>query len=280
MSKKNDKKKKFKNGQPMTSADFDKYDYYRRSVQSPDTDVIFLQEVYQELRNKKPKILREDFCGTYSILCEWVKLNSSHWGVGVDLDSEPTNYGRQNNWSQLKPSQQDRIKVLNENVLSSGLPQADIIAAMNFSYFIFKKREVMKKYFANTYSALNKNGLFIIDCFGGQACQEPNEEETVHKNFSYFWDQQSFDPITNHALFHIHFKLKGEGSKRKNVFTYDWRLWSIPELKDLMEEVGFQQTHVYWEGTTKSGDGNGEFTRMESTDEECEAWVAYIVGEK
>lgn len=280
MSKKRNKPKK--EGQKIKDSDpgFDKYKYYLRSVQSPENDVIFLRDVYKELKGKKPITLREDFCGTFAILCEWVKLSKSHLGIGIDLDREPTIYGRDRNWAKLDAFQQERVNVLNENVLSKGLPQADIVVAMNFSYFIFKTRATMKDYFSKSFASLNEGGLFVIDCFGGSACQQPNEEETVHKNFSYFWDQESFDPITNHALFHIHFKLKGEKRRRESVFRYDWRMWSIPELRDIMEEVGFRRTHVYWEGSTKDGDGNGEFTRMEACNEDCEAWVAYIVGEK
>jgi hypothetical protein len=262
------------------SDNFDKYAYYLKSVQSPDTDVLFLRDVYKELRGKRPTVLREDFCGTFSILCEWVKLHPSYLGVGIDLDHEPTDYGKTHHLARLKPAQQKNVQIYNENVLSKKLAKADIIVAMNFSYFIFKTRSSMKEYFSNAFSCLNEGGLFIVDCFGGPACQEPNVEKVVHKGFSYFWDQESFDAITHHAVFHIHFKIKGEGRKRKNVFSYDWRMWSIPELRDIMEEVGFRRTHVYWEGTTKSGDGNGEFTRAEVTNENCDAWVAYIVGEK
>jgi len=107
---------------------------------------------------------------------------------------------------------------------------------------------------------------------------EPNEEETEHKGFSYFWDQDSFDPVTNFAEFYIHFKRKGE-KKRKKVFSYQWRMWTIPEIRECMEEVGFQKTHVYWEGSDEDGDGNGEFKRVEQG-EDCDSWVAYVVAEK
>ena len=56
-------------------------------------------------------------------------------------------------------------------------------------------------------------------------------------------------------------------------------MWSIPELREMMLEVGFRKTYVYWEGTTRSGEGNGNFTRAE-IGEECQAWIAYVVGEK
>ncbi len=67
--------------------------------------------------------------------------------------------------------------------------------------------------------------------------------------------------------------------KIEQVFTYDWRMWSIPEIRDIMHEVGFRKTHVYWEGTAKDGSGDGNFTRVDHG-EACQSWIAYVVGEK
>ena len=56
-------------------------------------------------------------------------------------------------------------------------------------------------------------------------------------------------------------------------------MWSIPELRDILLEAGFVKTHVYWEGTTKDGEGDGIYTRTEKG-ESCPSWTAYIVSEK
>ena len=56
-------------------------------------------------------------------------------------------------------------------------------------------------------------------------------------------------------------------------------MWSIPELRELLAEVGFKKTHIYWEGTNRKGFGNGIFTRTEKG-EPCESWIAYVVAEK
>ena len=79
-------------------------------------------------------------------------------------------------------------------------------------------------------------------------------------------------------MFYIHFKPKGK-KKVKKVFSYDWRLYSIPEIKDLLKEVGFERSQVYWEGTDKNGEGDGNFTPA-TEGEDCESWIAYIVAEK
>ena len=255
----------------------DKYWYYNKSVQSADVDVQFFRKTYKGLRQKEPKVFREDFCGTFKLSCEWVQLDPSFVAHGVDMDPEPLLYGKDHYIPKLSRDQAERIHIQEGNVLDEGLPGADIIAACNFSYFIFKERERLKEYFAQSLKTLKKEGIFILDIFGGSQCYEPNEEETEHDKFSYFWDQDSYDPVTNEAMFYIHFKPKGK-KKIKKVFSYDWRLYSIPEVKDLLLEVGFKKVHVYWEGTDEDGEGDGEFTPVHQG-EDCESWVAYIVGE-
>lgn len=260
------------------TSDFDKYYFYQESVQSPENDVLFLRKAYKDANNgNDPVTLREDFCGTFAICCEWTQLDSSFQAIGVDLDDEPINYGKENYLSQLNDSQKSRVNIIKENVLSPEVPSADIVVAVNFSYYIFKERQKLIEYFRNCKKSLNENGIYVMDCFGGSQCMEANEEETEHEGFSYFWDQDSFDPVTNDAMFYIHFQKDGQ-PKKEQVFKYDWRMWSIPELKDCLAEAGFTDTKVYWEGTDEDGEGDGVFEIVENG-EECEAWVAYLVSQ-
>ena len=89
------------------------------------------------------------------------------------------------------------------DVLSKDLPKADVVAALNFSYFIFKDRNTLKQYFTAVHDTLNDQGLLVLDCFGGSKCYEANVEETEYEDekFSYFWDQDTFEPLTNEAQF-------------------------------------------------------------------------------
>jgi hypothetical protein len=212
--------------------------------------------------------------------CEWIKLGEQRWAHGVDLDPEPLDYGRAHYLPKLSSRQQGRLTIHQENVLGKKLPKADVICALNFSYFIFKDRKTLKAYFANCLRTLNDNGVLVLDCFGGTKCYEANEEETEYEDegYSYFWDQDSFDPITNEAMFYIHFRRKGE-KKREKVFSYDWRMWSIPELKDLLLEAGFKDVKTYWEGTTEDGEGDGNFY-IADKGEDCDSWVSYLAAYK
>lgn len=256
--------------------EFDKYEYYSNAVQSPDHDAEFLAQTYEEMNKKAPRILREDFCAAFALCCEWVKLDGQKEAIGVDIDPEPIGYGKNNYLPQLTPAQQKRVTIREQNVLKGSLPQADIIAALNFSYFCLKNRRDLKAYLQGCRDSLNPKGFMIMDCFGGPECHSPNEHETTYPTFSYYWDQDSYNPITHEAMYYIHFKRPGE-KKREKVFTYDWRMWSIAELRDLCAEVGFKKTTVYWEGTDRNGEGNGIFKPSEQG-EICDAWVAYVIA--
>lgn len=257
---------------------FDRYAYYIKAVQSPEVDVEFMTNAYKELKGKRPRIFREDFCGTFALCCEWARRGKDNRSIGVDLDPEPIAYGREHYLSRLRPEQRKRVEIVRGSVMTAKSKRADIVAAFNFSYYIFKSRPLLRKYFIQARKHLKRGGLLMVDCFGGKDCQEANMEKSRFGDFWYYWDQENFDALRNEAVFHIHFKRDGE-RMRERVFTYDWRMWTIPEIRETMLEAGYKHTYVYWEGTTKSGEGNGIFTRTEVGDEDCDAWVAYIVGE-
>lgn len=265
--------------QSPTLPPFDKYQYYLNSVQSPETDAEFLLDTFCELRDRDPKSMREDFCGTFSLCCEWVKLDESHVAVGVDLDEEPLEYGRKHFFEKLSDDEKERTQFVRGDVMKYDSKTFDIINALNFSYFIFKTRTELKAYFTKVYESLTPDGIFVIDVFGGSEVSDIHEEEVEfeEENFSYYWDQDTYNPVTNYAQFYIHYQRPGE-PKRERVFAYDWRVWSIPELRDIMEEVGFKTSRVYWEGTDDEGEGDGEYYLTEEGEANCESWVAYIAA--
>ena len=254
---------------------FDKYFYYKQSVQSPEEDIRFFKKIYTRLFKRAPKIFREDFCGTFYVGYHWIKAHPQNQAIVIDSDKKPIEYGKKHHLSKLTPSQQSRLKILNKNVLDKGLPKAEIISVNNFSYFVFKQRATLLKYFKNIKKSLLEQGVFIIDIVGGPDCEGSSKEKVEHKGFNYYWEQKNFNPINNTALFYIHFKRKGE-KKREKAFIYHWRLWSLPELKDILEEAGFSKVDVYWEQSDKKGEGTGVFKKS-LKGSICDTWIAYIV---
>jgi len=158
--------------------------------------------------------------------------------------------------------------------------KAEVIAAQNFSYFCFQTRDDLRRYFRQAYRCLGREGMLVLDVLGGSEMMEDNrEEETSFGRFKYVWDHVDFDPVTNHCEFAIHFRFR-DGSEIRNAFTYDWRLWSLPELRELLAEAGFSSSDVFWEATDrKTGEGNGVYRRRVRGDADP-AWVVYLVGWK
>ena len=120
------------------SKGFDKYKYYIASVQSPESDVEFFEQVWQELRSRKKLILlREDFCGTFIVCCQWVKSKKYRKALGIDINKEPLDYGYKAHYAKLNNHQKKRVSTCHMSVLSTKTPSAQMIVANNFSIFSF-----------------------------------------------------------------------------------------------------------------------------------------------
>ena len=123
---------------------------------------------------------------------------------------------------------------------------------------------------------MTHDGAFFIDIHGGVESVESLEEIQEFDGYEYVWDQEAFDPINGTALRYIHFRFP-DGSEIERAFQYDWRIWTLPELTDLLREAGFSGVEVYWEGDDGDGEGNGIFTKTDEVENEL-SWVAYLVG--
>lgn len=255
----------------------DKHKLYEASVQCVESEIDFVDETFRKIRKRKASKLREDFCGTANTSCEWIRRRNTNHAIGVDLNPEVLAWGKMHNISRLSHAQQGRIELINANVMDVRTTRVDIVLAMNFSYWIFRDRPTMIRYFRKVYSALETDGIFFLDSFGGYEAFREMEESTDYGKFTYIWDQDKYDPISGHCTYKIHYKFR-DGSKLKDAFIYDWRVWTLPELTEMLIEAGFKPT-VYWEGTDKHNEGNGVFTP--ATEGEADAsWIAYIVAEK
>lgn len=256
----------------------DLHELYEESVQNVENEVQFIQTTFQQVRGRPAKVFREDFCGTASLACQWVRQGVEYQAIGVDIEPSVLEWGRDNRVARLTPEEQARVSLIESDVQTVETPPVDVLCAFNFSYWIFEERAQMLAYMRRCHAAIKDDGLLFMDMFGGPESFEETKEKTKHKGFTYIWDQAEFHPITNHMQCYIHFKFP-DGSKLKKAFSYSWRLWTAPELRDLLLEAGFSNVTVYWEGEDEDGDGNGEFTPDEKGEADL-AWIAYIVAEK
>lgn len=273
-------KKGNKPKKPKMAKAADKYALYLKSVQAPDVDAAFFAKVYKKAFGKAATKLREDFCGTFAVCCEWVKRDKANEAWGVDLEPECIEWGRANNLAALPEAKQARVHPVIADVRTADLPKADILAAQNFSYCLFKTRDALREYFRTAKEGLADKGVLVLDLFGGyESIEDDREEATDHGDFTYVWEQHKYDPINAFGTYKIHFRFP-DGSQMKNAFVYEWRLWTIPEVKEILLEAGFDAVKVYWEGTdSESGEGTGRY--HEATQGDCDpAWTCYIAGIK
>ena len=221
---------------PSMSESADRHALYEVAVQSAGSDVDFVDAEFQQLRGRQAQYLREDFCGTANVSCEWVQRRVGNVATGVDLDPEVLAWGRAHHVESLSPDAQQRIALLEGNVMQVETAPQDVVLAMNFSYWVFKERAALRAYFKRTHGALADDGVFFLDCFGGYDTFRVLKESTKHDGFTYVWDQAAYNPVNGHFQCNIHFRFK-DGSRIKNAFSYDGRLWTIPEIRELLDEA-------------------------------------------
>lgn len=274
----------------FTAATADVHELYQLSVQNVESEIDFVDAEFEKIRGRRAVLLREDFCGTGNTSCEWVRRRSSNRAVGLDIDQPTLDWGLEHNVANLDADQRSRVALLNRNVLTPGdAVDVDCVLAMNFSYWLFKTRDALRGYFRAVHASLAEDGVFFLDHYGGsEAMSEMVEKRAVEgrkgRAFTYEWDQASYNPITGEMVCRIHFRFQDK-TRIKNAFEYHWRLWTLPEIRELLSEAGFSKVSVYWEGDEldddgePTGEGNGEFSPTEVGTADP-AYISYIAAER
>ena len=252
---------------------------YEESVQCPEFEVNFIKKLFKRYYNKKCISLREDFCASALISAEWVKDNINNTSLSIDLDKRMISAAKKTAATLLNENQLSRMKIRYGDSSKYKGSKVDCILATNFSYFVFKDRQRLIKYFSNAYNQIEKRGLFMLDAFGGYEAHQLLEERTKHKNFTYVWDQSSFNPITHEIQCYIHFEFPDK-TKKNRAFSYNWRLWTLPEIQECLKEAGFRYIDIYMQGWDDKKDEETEnFYKVKKCDADP-AWVAYLVARK
>lgn len=277
-------KPKHKSAKPTQANRADKFKLYEESVQMPSHEVSFFEQAYAEARNSQPYSLGEDFCGTFAVSCQWVQSDKRRTAIAIDSCPETVQWGRDHNLSQLSEDEQQRVTVLEQDVLHPPSGHVDIMAAQNFSFWFFKTRRKVLEYFRTALARLADNGIMVLDMMGGSECRIEglSHRQTIREGkdgFKYEWKQVSYNPINSHACCSISF-LFSDGSKLRDAFVYHWRLWTIAEVREMLSEAGFRKTHVYWAvGEDMEGDGEFGWRRREKAPSDA-SWTCYLVALK
>lgn len=260
-----------------------KHELYERAVQAPKVDCGFFRSTYKALRGREPLVLREDFCGTGNLCATWLRGGKERRAVGVDLDGPTIEWGKARHF---RGGISERMQFIQGDVCDVHDTKADVTAALNFSFCVFKTREEMLRYFQATKRGLAAGGLLVLEMYGGhEANQEISEEREIGDGeYTYCWEQEWFNPLDHTTRCHISFRFPDK-SRLDRAFTYDWRVWTLPELRELLLEAGFRKVRFYWEDMIDDPNDPDEFvssgrfveiTKVENQD----SWLAYVVAEK
>ncbi len=254
-----------------------------------------MDRVYRHYnKSTAPLLLREDFAGSCAIASAWVAMDEEHQAMAIE------SHGPTVRWAQRDADRElgDRVNdlhIVQADVMAVDGPRVDVTCALNFSTFIYHDRASLKQYFKAARRGLRRDGLLVIDAYGGPGAMRVGTQtrpvpadispDPAHKTspaipgFTYHWEQRAFDPVTHRTECRIHFELEG-GKRIDSAFIYRWRLWTLPELMEIMLEAGFKRVEAWcdrFDSDAGTSDGVYRITQKMPARED---WVAYIIGAK
>ena len=220
----------------------DRHELYELCVQSPPELVRQLTVIH----GGTPRVLGEDFCGTAAVSVEWTRQVDGGRAIAVDHDDA----------TLARNPRHDAIEVVSGDVVrdtDATRHAADVIWAGNFSIGELHTRQDLLAYLGHARSRLKPGGLFACDLYGGESAYASGSFDVEHalpdgRVVVYTWEQRSADPLTGRVRNAMHFEVRRAGAIEqtlRDAFTYDWRLWGVPELRDALAEAGFTAVAVY-----------------------------------
>jgi len=225
----------------------EKYGMYRETVYHPDKDTVQQYvNLYRRLKKKEPRVLREDFCGIHDLCGAWVAYSDYNHAYAVDIDREPLDWGKENPTVKMNSNRWDRLHILNQDCRHVDIPnKVDFAIVGNWSQQILRKRTEMVEYFKSVYSSLKDDGIFLISEtndleYGPDAHVEERNFMYNGRDYKYAFETQKACYMTHLSVCKIHFYID---NKIATPFEYPWRVWTIAEYLDILEEVGFEKVH-------------------------------------
>lgn len=251
---------------------FNKHDLYERCVQSPT----HLAPLLRAIHGGDPITLGEDFSGTAALSHEWVKKDRAK-AIAADLDAEALAHG----------GDHDRVSKITSDVMAVS-DACDVLFVGNFSIGYWHTRDELVAYLKHARSRMNPGGVFLCDTYGGESAFLTGE---VHRPTPlpngyicrYTWEQRHADPLTGMVTDVIHFRIEKAGvieHELLDAFVYEWRLWSVPELRDALIEAGFGDTQVYAKLADAWDDEGNAYVEpvVDAEDELDDSFIVMVAG--
>ncbi|MBM4063265.1 MAG: class I SAM-dependent methyltransferase [Planctomycetes bacterium] len=261
----------------LTARTADRHALYTAAVQAPARDAAFFARHYEKLVGEPLRTLREDFCGTAALACSFVRRHRDNRAIGVDGHAPTLGWGLLHHaQAWLDEGQQQRLSLVCADVRAVHRPQVQMLVATNFSYMVFHTRPGLLGWLRNCHRSLRRGGVLLLDVWGGGLVQRALVERHRGAGFDWLWQQRAFDPVSHRIDCRIHFVFR-DGSMLRDAFVYDWRLWTLPELRELLAEAGFTGVQVLFEQARRPGRRRFVARAVGRADP---AWYAYVVGRK
>lgn len=265
----------------------DRHALYEAAVQGVEYDLDFFERVWRTTHGGRFHTLREDFCGTAQLACAWAVRRPENRAWGLDLDPEVLAWARARRLPRLGAVAR-RVRLLRRDVRAATRPPVQVIAALNYSFWTFHTRVELRRYLCAARRSLRRDGLLFLAMFGGTEAMDtlvetrrvapwPDPDGRFLPAFTYVWEQASFNPVDHRLLCHIHFRFR-RGRELRRAFTYDWRMWTLPEVRELLAEAGFRGSEVYVEGWDERHDRPDETYRRRRRFENQTSWLGCVVG--
>lgn len=251
----------------------DKHALYELCVQSVD----HLAPLIRAIHGGDPNTLGEDFAGTAALSHRWAESSPEARAIAVDLDEEALAYHGTHH----------RVEKRHADVRTIDTP-CDALFVGNFSIGYLHTRAELIEYLRHARQRLTPGGVFLCDTYGGESAFLTGEVHRPHpmeggRICRYTWEQREADPTTGMVTDVIHFRIERAGvieHELFDAFVYEWRLWSVPELRDAMMDAGFSTTQVYAKlADAWDEEGNAYVEPVTDGGEELdESFIVLVVG--
>lgn len=243
----------------------DQHDCYELCVQSPRHVAPFLHA----LHGGEPTVLREDFSAAAALSRRWIadglRAGTKRRAVAVDLDPDIlARAARENEAAGMS----DAIRLIQGDCTQLPVSPADacdIIFVGNFSIGYIHDRAALLRHLRASRDRLALGnagfggGILVCDTYSGPSAFKEASITRTHPGRTrelvrYTWEQREADALTAMVTNVLHFQVEIDGevvARFPDAFTYHWRLWSIPELREALLESGFTSTEVHQDVTDR-----------------------------
>jgi len=167
--------------------------------------------------------------------------------------------------------------------------RVDLLVALNFSVCELHERRDLVAYFKHARSRLRRGGCFVADLYGGDGAFTSGRLRETHRGprgekVVYEFEQREADALTSRVVDALHFDVtprRGARVRLRDAFVYDWRLWSLPELRDALRDAGFSSSEVHSRFEhARDGRGRVHVRPLRSSSELGASWCVFVVGRR